>query len=98
MTEFDNLVEALRIKLGPSSGINDSDVDPQELQSLMEAYISNESEWKKYALGDPSRPYTRNLVDKGNGKSNLLILVWSPGKASPVHEQVVCADDVSQHS
>ncbi|KAK4938441.1 hypothetical protein LTR28_009598, partial [Elasticomyces elasticus] len=32
------------------------------------------------------RAYTRNLVDRGNGKSNLLILVWTPGKASPVHD------------
>ena len=102
---FHTLVEDLSKMLGPTSGIDSADVDPKELQSLMEEYVSNPSEWQKYALGDPSRPYTRNLVDKGNGKSNLvltrldrfvlleiltnlrqLILVWTPGKGSPIHE------------
>ncbi|OCK95068.1 putative cysteine dioxygenase Cdo1 [Cenococcum geophilum 1.58] len=83
---FHTLVEDLSKILGATSGIDSADVDPKELQSLMEEYVSNPSEWQKYALGDPSRPYTRNLVDKGNGKSNLLILVWTPGKGSPIHD------------
>lgn len=68
---FHSLVQDLSQVLGPSSGIDSEDVDPRELQALMERYISNPSEWQKYALGDYSRNYTRNLVDKGNGKSNL---------------------------
>ncbi|KKY36022.1 putative cysteine dioxygenase [Diaporthe ampelina] len=28
----------------------------------------------------------RNLVDEGNGKSNLLVLVWTPGKGSAIHD------------
>ena len=100
--KFQALVDALSQKLGPSSGIDSKDVDARELQDLMEKYMSNESEWQKYAFADPSRPYTRNLVDKGNGKSNLvrrppvcdfflltwsqLILVWTPNKGSPIHE------------
>lgn len=83
---FHSLVQELSRVLGPSSGIDSEDVDPQELQALMERYTSNPSEWQKYALGDHSRNYTRNLVDKGNGKSNLLILVWTPGKGSPIHD------------
>lgn len=83
---FHALVQDLSLILGPSSGIDSEDVDPRELQSLMERYTSNPSEWQKYALGDYSRNYTRNLVDKGNGKSNLLILVWTPGKGSPIHD------------
>lgn len=69
---LDALVEALREKLGPSSGIDSDDVDPSELQQLMEDYTSNESEWGKYYFPSPNVPYTRNLVDKGNGKSNLV--------------------------
>jgi cysteine dioxygenase len=84
--KFQALVDSLSQKLGPSSGIDSDDVDAQELQNLMQNYMSNESEWAKYALGDASRGYTRNLVDKGNGKSNLLILVWSPGKGSMIHD------------
>lgn len=68
---FHTLVQDLSRVLGPSSGIDSEDVDPAELQALMERYTSTPSEWQKYALGDYSRNYTRNLVDKGNGKSNL---------------------------
>ncbi|KAJ5748370.1 uncharacterized protein N7511_010066 [Penicillium nucicola] len=83
---FERLVENLSAALGPSSGLDSSDVDPMEIQLLMEKYISNEEEWGSYALGDASRTYTRNLIDEGNGKSNLLILVWSPGKGSSIHD------------
>lgn len=98
---FETLVSNLSIQLGPSNGL---DVDIDELTTLMEEYSSSESEWSKYALKDLRRGYTRNLVDVGNGKSNLvsflwfyrlymlsdksikLILVWSPGKGSPIHD------------
>ena len=69
---FHGLVRDLSAILGPSSGINSADIDPENLRRLMEAYISEKIEWMPYALGDPSRSYTRNLVDKGNGKSNLV--------------------------
>ena len=71
---LETLVEALSERLGPSSGIDSDDVDPKELQQLMEEYVSDESEWEKYSLSSPHVPYTRNLVDKGNGKSNLVSL------------------------
>lgn len=58
--------------LGPSSGIDSSDVDENELQRLMQDYASNEDEWEKYSFPAPDQAYTRNLVDKGNGKSNLV--------------------------
>lgn len=83
---FEKLVDDLSSALGPSSGLDSSDVDPMEIQLLMEKYVSNSDEWTSYALGDASRTYTRNLIDEGNGKSNLLILVWSPGKGSTIHD------------
>ncbi|KAF3394504.1 Cysteine dioxygenase [Penicillium rolfsii] len=83
---FEQLVEDLSAALGPSSGLDSDDVDPMNIQLLMDRYISNEEEWGPYALGDASRGYTRNLIDEGNGKSNLLILVWSPGKSSAIHD------------
>lgn len=85
-TSFDVLVTALRDKLGPSSGIADSDIDPADLEQLMREYVSREEDWERYAFRCPGKAYTRNLVDKGNGKSNLLILVWTPGRGSPVHD------------
>lgn len=69
---FHQLVQDLSKVLGPSSGIDSADVDPEDLQTLMRDYVSNVSEWKLYALSDFSRSYTRNLVDRGNGKSNLV--------------------------
>ncbi|KAF1832209.1 cysteine dioxygenase type I [Decorospora gaudefroyi] len=84
---FHTLVQEINEKLGPSSGIDSADVDAKELQHLMEAYVSDESEWSKYVFCSEHMPYTRNLVDKGNGKSNLLILVWGPGKKSPIHDE-----------
>ncbi|KAJ5157274.1 uncharacterized protein N7482_008374 [Penicillium canariense] len=83
---FEQLVEDLSAALGPSSGLDSDDVDHMNIQLLMDKYVSREAEWGQYALGDPSRGYTRNLIDEGNGKSNLLILVWSPGKSSAIHD------------
>ncbi|KAF7875148.1 hypothetical protein EAF04_002320 [Stromatinia cepivora] len=83
---FHQLVANLSRILGPSSGLTSADVDVEELRSLMENHISNQDEWKQYAFADLSRGYTRNLIDEGNGKSNLLILVWTPGKGSPLHD------------
>lgn len=85
-SDFDALVSGIRLHLGSSSGIDSDDVDVDDLMDLMRAYFSDDSQWKQYALGDPSRNYTRNLVDEGNGKANLLILVWSPGKGSLIHD------------
>ncbi|RMD44387.1 hypothetical protein DV735_g688, partial [Chaetothyriales sp. CBS 134920] len=83
---FQALVKSLSLVLGPSSGLDSADVDPNDLIALMSIYTSNEKEWSRYALADLKRNYTRNLVDEGNGKSNLLVVVWNPGKGSPIHD------------
>lgn len=72
MDPFHRLVSELSRILGPSSGLDSSEVDVAELQKLMEDYSSKEADWSQYALADYSRGYTRNLVDEGNGKSNLV--------------------------
>jgi hypothetical protein len=69
---FDELVVRLKDALGPSSGLTSDDVDVDFLQQLMEGYDGSDNMWKPYAFGDRSRGYTRNLVDEGNGKSNLV--------------------------
>ena len=105
VSRFDQLVQALKDALGPSSGLTSDDIDVNYLSDLMRDYDSSDQEWSRYAFGDSSRGYTRNLVDEGNGKSNLvgiplgsepwsqgliqtqqLVLVWSPGKGSPIHD------------
>lgn len=70
--KFEELVLAMKKVLGPSSGLTSDDVDVGSLTDLMINYDSNPLEWSKYAYGDASRGYTRNLVDEGNGKSNLV--------------------------
>ena len=70
--KFDDLVLALKEALGPSSGLTSDDVDVGFLTRLMREYDSSDNEWSKFAFGDDSRGYTRNLVDEGNGKSNLV--------------------------
>ncbi|KUI54812.1 Cysteine dioxygenase [Cytospora mali] len=84
--QFEDLVLALKEALGPSSGLDSKDVDVDFLMSIMRVYDAEEEGWVPYAMADPSRGYTRNLVDEGNGKSNLLVLVWTPGKGSPIHD------------
>jgi cysteine dioxygenase len=69
---FQKLVQDLSAALGPSSGLDSDDVNPLHIQKLMEGYTSNSGQWDRYAFADTSRAYTRNLVDEGNGKSNLV--------------------------
>lgn len=54
------------------------------VKALMESYKSNPREWKKFAKFDVHR-YTRNLVDQGNGKFNLMVLCWNEAQASSIH-------------
>ena len=83
---FHGLVNDINRILGPCNGIDSKDVNVEDLIAAMASYSSNEEEWKKYAFVDLSRAYTRNLVDHGNGKANLLVVVWTPGKSSPIHD------------
>ncbi|XP_032902557.1 cysteine dioxygenase type 1-like isoform X2 [Amblyraja radiata] len=59
-------------------------VNVEEVQTLMESYRSDPAEWLQFAKFDKYR-YTRNLVDEGNGKFNLMILCWGEGHGS-IHD------------
>jgi hypothetical protein len=56
------------------------------LLSLLRCYSPNGMHWSKYALANPQKQYTRNLVYEVPGVFNLLMLVWTPGRKSPVHD------------
>ncbi|XP_053557547.1 cysteine dioxygenase type 1 [Bombina bombina] len=60
-------------------------VNIEEVQNIVESYESNPQEWMKFAKFDQYR-YTRNLVDEGNGKFNLMILCWGEGHGSSIHD------------
>lgn len=59
-------------------------VNIEYVQKLMGMYASKRKDWKKFAKFDPHR-YTRNLVDEGNGKFNLMILCWNESQGSSIH-------------
>ncbi|KAF7634539.1 Cysteine dioxygenase [Meloidogyne graminicola] len=64
---------------------NEDSINIEEVKQLLEEYKSNANDWNKFALFDPHK-YTRNLVDAGNGKYNLMILCWGPGMGSSIHD------------
>ncbi|KAF9144599.1 Cysteine dioxygenase [Linnemannia schmuckeri] len=83
-TSLDELVKLLHAELG-SNGLDSEGVDVDRVKALMTNYASNEEDWKKYAHFDKGR-YTRNLVDDGNGKFNLMILAWPENVGSAIHD------------
>uniref|UniRef100_A0A023FI27 Cysteine dioxygenase n=1 Tax=Amblyomma cajennense TaxID=34607 RepID=A0A023FI27_AMBCJ len=60
-------------------------INVEYVHELMSSYNSNPKEWQQFAKFDRHR-YTRNLVDGGNGKFNLMILCWSEGQGSSIHD------------
>jgi cysteine dioxygenase len=69
-----------------SSLANTPTANLPHLTSLLRSYVSDPAEWSKYAYANPAKQYTRNLVREVHGLFNLLMLVWTPGKMSPVHD------------
>ncbi|KAI7892107.1 RmlC-like cupin domain-containing protein [Mucor mucedo] len=83
--KLNDLIKSIHGVLG-DDGLDAEHIDAQKIIELMERYSSNSVDWNKYTLFDHSRAYTRNLVDDGNGKFNLMILAWSKGQQSPIHD------------
>ncbi|KAI8901107.1 RmlC-like cupin domain-containing protein [Globomyces pollinis-pini] len=81
----DNLLhlrKLLRDELG-NDDLASSNID--RIKELFKSYKSDKADWINYALFDPHK-YTRNLVDDGNGKYNLIVLCWGVGHQSPIHD------------
>jgi len=55
------------------------------VQKWMESYPGNKNDWRKFEKVDKYR-YTRNLVDEGNGRFNLMLLAWGEGMGSSIHD------------
>jgi len=60
-------------------------VNIEYVQALLESYKSNPKDWKRFAKFDLHR-YTRNLIDEGNGKFNLMMLCWGESHGSAIHD------------
>ncbi|KAF7876810.1 hypothetical protein EAF04_001893 [Stromatinia cepivora] len=82
-SSFDTLVNSLTQSLTTTSSPH-----LPTLTSLLRNYntSSDITGWEKYAHANPNKQYTRNLVAEVEGVFNLLMLVWTPGKESKVHD------------
>jgi|ERR1712029_925609 len=76
---FSELIETIR------QIFDNDEVDVDLVKDLLASYKSKPIEWTEYAFFDPHR-YTRNLVDTGNGKYNLMLICWSQGHGSSIHD------------
>ncbi|KAL8656642.1 MAG: hypothetical protein Q9226_002598 [Calogaya cf. arnoldii] len=85
-SRFRQLINDIRFQLGSDNSLISSDNHRRLLQRRFETYKSEEPGWEEYAFPDFTQTFTRNLVDRGNGKYNLLVLVWTPGLQSPIHD------------
>ncbi|KAL3096917.1 hypothetical protein niasHS_002633 [Heterodera schachtii] len=65
--------------------LDENEVNFGEVQRILEEYKSEPKDWRKFTHFDEHK-YTRNLVDAGNGKYNLMILCWGPGMGSSIHD------------
>ncbi|RKP07546.1 RmlC-like cupin domain-containing protein, partial [Thamnocephalis sphaerospora] len=81
---LNDLVRLLREEMG-EHGLDDKQVSVARIQKLMANYQSRDEDWRQYAMFDKHR-YTRNLVDDGNGKFNLLVLAWGEQHQSAIHD------------
>lgn len=43
-------------------------------------------EWRKYALFEPGKNYTRNLIATDDESFTLLLLCWNAKRESPIHD------------
>ncbi|KAJ3163589.1 hypothetical protein HDU86_000172 [Geranomyces michiganensis] len=66
------------------AGIDSAHISIEHITNLLKQYTADD--YTPYAQHDPSKPYTRSLLDDGNGFFNLMVLVWTPGGGSPVHD------------
>ncbi|KAJ2661811.1 hypothetical protein IWW48_002205 [Coemansia sp. RSA 1200] len=80
-----DLIAALNQTMG-DSGLGDDPGTVRQARKLMQSYVSHSNDWSRYAVYQEGTRYTRSLVDDGNGKYNLLILVWGEEQSSPIHD------------
>jgi len=76
---WEKMIEKL-LKIFESDNVN-----VEEVMDVLGAYNTKSADWRRYAKFDKFK-YTRNLVHEGNGKFNLMLLCWTPGNQSSIHD------------
>jgi len=64
-------------------------INVEQVHRIMSAYDGDYADWEMYANFDKEK-LTRNLVDTGNGKYNLILVCWEGGHKSTVHDHANC--------
>jgi cysteine dioxygenase len=77
------LVAQVSAEISAQGGVPD---DKKALQAVMERFSGSQREFAKYAHFDRDQNYTRNLVATDGKTFALIVLCWTPGKGSPVHD------------
>ncbi|KAJ2501433.1 hypothetical protein GGH96_001956 [Coemansia sp. RSA 1972] len=85
INSMQDLITQLNTCMG-DSGLGSDPHTVRRVRQLMHSYTGSSSDWSQYAIYTPGSRYTRNLVDDGNGKYNLLMLVWGADQESPIHD------------
>jgi cysteine dioxygenase len=57
----------------------------EDIQRVLETVHLTAAEVSKYTFFDTEKPYTRNLVSTDGKHYTLLVLCWTPGKGSKIH-------------
>ncbi|CAG9861933.1 unnamed protein product [Phyllotreta striolata] len=79
VNSLDDLIRELRVIFSCDK------VNVDLVHYVMKSYKSSPADWKRFAKFDRFR-YTRNLVDHGNGRYNLMTLCWGEGHGSAIHD------------
>ena len=73
LDSFHNLVRELSGYLDTAQSLAFSEIcDPNAVIQRMKEYRSDRLEWAKYAHEDGKQCFTRNMVERGAGKSNIV--------------------------
>ncbi len=89
LDEFHILVQELSGYLDTAQTLAFSEIcDPNAVIQRMKEYRSNRLEWAKYAHEDEGQCFTRNMVERGLGKSNIVCWHVGPKRSRSDHHVV----------
>ena len=73
LDEFHNLVRELSGYIDTAQSLAFSEIcNPSTVIQRMKEYQSDRSDWAKYAHANGDQCFTRNMVERGVGKSNIV--------------------------
>jgi len=82
LLDLEGLVDAIEGELAVHGGFPK---DKMKMVKIMERFTGDESEFEEYVHFDDDSKYTRNLVATDGRTYALLVLCWTKGKGSPIH-------------